>query len=84
MERAKTILNASLLWRALTALCLWCGAQWENSGVVQWFLHPRGWSRAASEGSVFYRLWAWVRYGLCRLYRALGLDRLFALSLIHI
>ena len=43
MERAKTILNASLLWRALTALCLWCGAQWENSGVVQWFLHPRGW-----------------------------------------
>ena len=78
MERAKTILNASLLWRALTALCLWCGTQWENSGVVQWFLHPRGWSRAASEGSVFYRLWAWVRYGLCRLYRALGLDRLFA------
>ena len=78
MERAKTILNASLLWRALTALCLWCGAQWENSGVVQWFLHPRGWSRAASEGSVFYRLWAWVRHGLCQLYRALGLDRLFA------
>lgn len=78
MERAKTILNASLLWRALTALCLWCGTQWENSGVVQWFLHPRGWSRAASEGSVFYGLWAWVRYGLCRLYRALGLDRLFA------
>ena len=61
MERAKTILNASLLWRALTALCLWCGTQWETSGVVQWFLHPRGWSRAASEGSVVYGLWAWGR-----------------------
>ena len=78
MERAKTILNASLLWRALTALCLWCGAQWENSGVVQWFLHPRGWNRRASESSVFYKLCAWIRWALCRVYQALRLDKLFA------
>lgn len=78
MERARDILNASLLWRALTALCLWCGEQWERSGVVQWFLHPRGWNRAASEGSVFYRLWSLLRRGLCWLYAKLHLDRLFA------
>ena len=78
MERTKDILNASLLWRALTALCLWCGEQWERSGVVRWFLHPRGWNRAASEGSIFYKLWAKVRGGLCWLYETLRLDKLFA------
>ena len=78
MERARDILNASLLWRALTALCLWCGEQWERSGVVRWFLHPRGWSRAASESSVFYKLWALVRGALCWVYEKLRLDRLFA------
>ena len=78
MERAKEFLNASLFWRALTALCVCCGNQWRSSRVVQWFLHPRGWSRAASESSIFYRLWARVRGGLCRLYQALRLDRLFA------
>lgn len=78
MERAKEILNGSLLWRWLMALCDWCGGQWENSAVVRWFLHPRGWSRRASEGSVFYRLWALVRGGLCWLYERLRLDKLFA------
>ncbi len=77
MERARNILNGSLLWRALTALCLWFGVQWENSAVVRWFLHPRGWNRGASEGSVFYRLWAWLRDKLCWLYEKLRLDRLF-------
>lgn len=78
MERAKEICSASLLWRALTALCLWCGNQWRSSRVVQWFLHPTGWSRAASEGSIFYKLWALTRGGLCRLYELLHLDKLFA------
>ena len=78
MERARDILNGSLLWQALTALCVWCGGQWENSAVVQWFLHPRGWNRRASESSVFYKLWAWIRWALCRVYQALRLDKLFA------
>ena len=78
MERAKDILNGSCLWRALMALCLWCEGQWRSSGVVQWFLHPRGWNRSASEGSVFYKLWALVRGALCWVYEKLGLDRLFA------
>ena len=81
MERTKNVLDASLLWQALTALCLWCGRQWQASGVVQWFLHPSGWSRRASESSIFYKLWALVRGGLCWLYRIMGLDRLFAGSI---
>ena len=78
MERVKQVLDASALWRALMALCTWVEGQWDRSGIVQWFLHPRGWTPAASEGSVFYRLWALVRRGLCRLYELLRLDRLFA------
>lgn len=78
MERTKEIFNASLLWRALTALCVWCGAQWRSSRVVQWFLHPVGWSRRASESSIFYKLWTLLRSGLCRLYEILRLDKLFA------
>lgn len=78
MERTKEILNGSFLWRALMALCAWCGEQWRSSGVVQWFLHPRGWNRSASESSIFYKLWARLRGALCRVYERLGLDRLFA------
>ena len=77
MERAKDILNASRIWRGIMALCLWCGGQWRSSGLVQWFLHPAGWSRASSESSVFYRLWDLVRRGLCRLYELLRLEGLF-------
>ncbi len=77
MERAKSILNASLLWRWLMSLCRWLGEQWRGSAVVRWFLHPAGWGPALSEHSVFYRLWSWLREGLCRLYRAMKLERLF-------
>ena len=77
MERAKDILNASWLWRALMALCAFCGDQWRGSGAVDWFLHPGGWSRAISESSIFYKLWSQARRFLCWLYRIMGLDRLF-------
>ena len=83
MEQAKNILNASLLWRALMSLCDWFGGQWRSSGVVQWFLHPRGWDRTASENSLFYKLWSLVRGALCRVYEALRLDRLFDGSVFH-
>lgn len=78
MEQAKRILNASVLWRALMAVCLWFGRQWQRSGVVYWFLHPPLWEEAVSESSVFFRLWSWFRGILCRIYQALRLDRLFA------
>ena len=78
MERARAILSASLLWQWLSALCLWFGEQWRGSGVIQWFLHPGGWTKAASESSVFYRLWSAFRGATCWLYEKLRLERLFA------
>ena len=71
------ILNASLLWRWLDVLCRWVGKQWERSALVHWFLNPAPWGQAASENSVFFKLWTLVRGGLCRLYDLLKLDRLF-------
>ena len=78
MQQAKQILNASVLWRALMAMCLWFGRQWQRSGVVQWFLHPPLWEEASSRSSIFFRLWSWSRGILCRIYYFLHLDRLFA------
>ena len=78
MEQAKRILSASVVWRALTALSLWFGSQWQRSGVVQWFLHPPAWNGRVSENSVFFKLWSLVRGALCWVYEKLHLDRLFA------
>lgn len=78
MEQVKNILDGSLLWRALMALCGWFGRQWQNSGVVQWFLHPFGWGPAASESSIFFKLWSLIRNALCWIYEKLRLDKLFA------
>lgn len=78
MEQAKQILNGSLLWHALMSICLWFGRQWHSSRVVQWFLHPPLWEQAVSESSIFFRLWSWLRRGLCRIYSALHLERLFS------
>ena len=78
MEQVRQILNASVVWRLLDAMCLWFGRQWKNSGVIQWFLNPRGWNRMASESSVFFKLWTLVRGALCRLYEMLHMDKLFA------
>lgn len=81
MEQMKQVLSASLVWRWLTAVCLWFSRQWERSGLVQWFLHPAGWNRASSERSVFFKLWSLVRRGLCWLYDKLRLEKLFAGSI---
>jgi O-antigen ligase len=78
MEQVKNILDGSLIWQALMAICLWFGRQWENSRVVHWFLHPSGWVRGASESSIFFRLWSRFRDGLSWLYQALHLEKLFA------
>lgn len=78
MEQVKQVLDGSLLWRALTAICLWFSRQWHSSGVISWFLHPAGWGAGASEISIFFKLWSLIRRGLCRLYELLHLERLFA------
>lgn len=81
MEQVKHILDSSVLWQALMSMCLWFGRQWRGSRVVQWFLHPAAWSRAASENSIFFKLWSLIRGALCRLYEKLRLDKLFAGSI---
>ncbi len=78
MEQVKQVLDGSLLWRALTAICLWFSRQWHSSGVISWFLHPAGWGAGASESSIFFKLWSLIRRGLCWLYELLHLERLFA------
>ena len=77
MEQVRQILSASVLWRAVNALCLWFGGQWRGSRVVQWFLHPRVWDRRLSEDSVLFRLWTLIRGGLSWLYEKLRLEKLF-------
>lgn len=78
------IVKASVLYRALFALCLWFGRQWQGSGIIQWFIHPSlRLERAESESSVFTRLWRWVHRGLCRIYEVLHLRRLFAGSVFQ-
>ena len=77
MEQVKRVLESCLLWRIIDAICRWFGGQWKRSRVVQWFLHPRVWNRSLSEESVFYKLWALVRRGLCWLYEKLRLEALF-------
>ena len=84
MERMQRIVKASVLYRALFALCLWFGRQWQGSGIIQWFIHPSlRLERAESESSVFTRLWRWVHRGLCRIYEVLHLRRPFAGSVFQ-
>ncbi len=77
MEQVKNVLDGSAVWRALMAISLWFGRQWQTSGVIRWFLHPAELGRAASESSIFFRLWTLIRGWLCWLYQALHLDKLF-------
>jgi len=77
MEQVKRVLDGSLVWRAICAVCLWFSGQWKRSRVIQWFVHPGVWDRSLSEGSVFYRLWSFIRRGLCWLYEKLWLEKLF-------
>lgn len=80
----RTIVQASAVYRVLAALCLWFGGQWRGSGLIQWFIHPPlQLEQAESDHSVFARLWRWIHGGLCHLYRALRLDRLFEGSIFQ-
>ena len=79
-----TSVQLGLKHRVLAALCLWFGGQWRGSGLIQWFIHPPlQLEQAELDHSVFARLWRWIHGGLCRLYRALRLDRLFEGSIFQ-
>lgn len=77
MRHVQAILQASVLYRALMALCRRVGDQWQSSRVVQAFLTESGRGEAASRSSLFYRLWRGVRGLLCTVYEKLHLERVF-------
>ena len=81
MEMIKQVWNASILGRAIGALCSWTGRQWRASAVVGWFVQEEKQGEAVSRASVFYRLWNAVLGLIARLYEALHLEKLFAGSL---
>ena len=56
MEQLQNMVSASVVCRWLTALCAWFGRQWQNSGVIQWFLNPTEKEKGISDNSLFYRL----------------------------
>ena len=82
MEQMRTIIQASVLYRVLAAICLWFSGQWQRSGVIQWFIHPPlALEQAESKSSVFYRLWDKIHQFLNWLWRMLCLEKLFAGSI---
>ena len=76
MQRVFEIWNTSLLGRAIEAMCLWVGRQWNKSWVVQTFLAPMG-GEEHSRSSIFFHIWQLIRGLLCRIYQLLHLDVLF-------
>ena len=66
MEQMKQVIQASILYQMLAAICQWFGTQWKKSGAIQWFIHPpQRLEQAESESSLFYRLWQWFHGVLC-------------------
>lgn len=80
MERISEIWGASLLGRLMAVICLWFGAQWRHSRVIQAFLSPMA-GEERSRSSVFFLLWERIRGFFCFLYEKLRLDKLFAGSI---
>ena len=78
MEQLQNMVSASVVCRWLTALCAWFGRQWQNSGVIQWFLHPTEKEKGISDSSLFYRLFLALHHGLAWVYAKLRLEKLFA------
>ena len=82
MEQMRTIIQASVLYRVLAAICLWFSGQWQRSGVIQWFIHPPlALEQAESKSSVFYRLWDKIHQFLNWLWRMLCLEKLLSGSI---
>ena len=78
MEQLQNMVSASVVCRWLTALCAWFGRQWQNSGVIQWFLNPTEKEKGISDNSLFCRLFLAVHHGLAWVYAKLCLEKLFA------
>lgn len=74
------ILDASILFRWLTALFTWIGTRWQQSGIVSWFLSP-GRGLEISENSIFAGIGRYLHGTLNYIFEKLRLNRLFAGSI---
>lgn len=81
MQRVQEVLSASLLWRALMAISLWFGRQWEGSVVIHAFLNPSQLDLQVSRSSLAGRAWNGIHGGLSALYRGARLERVFGGSI---
>ena len=82
MEQMRTIIQSSMLYRVLAAICLWFSGQWHRSGMIQWFIHPPlALEQAESKSSIFYRLWDKIHRFLNWLWRMLCLEKLLSGSI---
>lgn len=78
----KDVFQNSILWRVIDWIALFCHKQWQESWVVSKFLNPPDWDPWVGRSSLFFRLWEGIRKALVALYQKLGLERLFADSLL--
>jgi len=69
------ILDASIIYRFLSAVYSWFGVQWQKSFFIRRFLSP-GLSERVSENSIFSRVWLSFHQFLCFLFEKLRLNRL--------
>ena len=71
----QNILNSSFVYRFFAVIGSWFGNQWRGSRVIGRFLSP-GYGEAASQSSVFTRIWIGFHRLLCRFFEILRLNRL--------
>ena len=69
------ILENSYVYRALAFVYSWLGTQWSKSRLIGRFLTP-GYGEAASENSIFLRVWSGAHRILCTVFEKLRLNKL--------
>ena len=75
-QAMRNILESSFVYRFFAAIFSWFGAQWRESRIICRFLSP-GKGKAASESSIFSRVWLSFHRLLCKVFEKLRLNKLF-------
>ena len=68
-------IQKSLIYHILASIAGWFSRQWENSPVIQRFLHQKA-DASRSRESVFFRLFKGIQNLLYKLFHAIRLDKL--------
>ncbi len=70
------ILEGSVFYRLIAAVCAWFGAQWKKSRIIGAFL-SEGKGQAVSENSIFSKIWRFIHNLMCTVFEKLRLTKLF-------